>query len=173
MDSNHLVSCLLPPLVSTSKTHDQEPPKAHGSVTIHDREACRRLQNQLSDAGGVGAVQVMKAAWALVLRSYTSQEQVCFRIANETAIGSSTDVGGMCYAHIAASTTGRLLLRHVMEFHESAACGSSGENQDNHHRLVNTAVYEDRSDDRLEGIDLLHNVSRPLIRTCIVLLTEV
>ncbi|KAJ5686052.1 hypothetical protein N7536_008671 [Penicillium majusculum] len=158
MDSNHLVSCLLPPLVSTSKTHDQEPPKAHGSVTIHDREACRRLQNQLSDAGGVGAVQVMKAAWALVLRSYTSQEQVCFRIANETAIGSSTDVGGMCYAHIAASTTGRLLLRHVMEFHESAACGSSGENQNNHHRLVNTAVYEDRSDDRLEGIDLLHNV---------------
>lgn len=164
MDSHRLVSCLLPPLVSTSKAHDQESTKPHGSVTIDDREGCRRLQNQLSDVGGVGVVQVMKAAWALVLRSYTSQDQVCFRVANETAIGSSTDVGGMCYAHIAASTTGRLLLRHVMEFYESASCGSSGENQDNHRRLVNTAVYEDRSDDRLESIDLLHNVSRPVIR---------
>lgn len=164
MDSHHLVSCLLPPLVSTSRTHDQEPTKPHGSVTIDDREGCRRLQNQLLDAGGVGVVQVMKAAWALVLRSYTGQDQVCFRVTNETAIGSSTDVGGMCYAHIAAPTTGRLLLRHIMEFHESAACGSSGESQDNHRRLVNTAVYEDHSGDRLEGIDLLHNVSRPVIR---------
>lgn len=124
---SNIAPCLFPPLLSTSGASSSETLAPHRSIVIHDHEAYWKLQSKDPHAGEFGTLQIVKAAWSLILRSYTGHDQVCFRITT-----SATEHDMICFVEFGEATSGRLLLRSV----------NDGHRLDGNPQLANTAVCD-------------------------------
>ena len=155
--------CYFPALVSTQKntSPSQTAKEGRGIATrrLESREGC--ALSQWLEAEGTDALSLLRVAWAVVLRSYTGADHVCFEHRGQ---------GSRWYeAHVSGSTTIRQLLRDERDAVMSCQCRGVDTNGGHWEDVSNTCVFVAEDAGQMRDVFLDERVrDDPSGRNCIL-----
>lgn len=152
--------CLFPALASFRKaeTGVQTCTDSYGHVNRPLESLKRHEVSQWLDAESTNALSLLRVAWAVVLRSYTAGDHVCFRVQGRETKPYE--------AHITGSTVIRQLLHDETDSISGCTCGGMNTNGGDWVETSNTCIFVTHAADQTNGSLSNESVSDPFkVRT--------